>query len=266
MLYADPAALFAGTAHTYLRYRIAHPPSFMDHLARLTPAGTVLDLGCGPGSVALALAERGRDVIAVDASPDMIEAARSTAADRLLSAPVDWRVGDVHALSGLPTVAGVSIGDAFHWFDREAVLHQLDRLVVAGGFVAVVMSFTTGTPKPWWYPLVDRVIHRHLGPARFAGPGALYREPAGGDHETVLRASAFNHLTVTRADQRVRLDLEQVIGNQYTQAYTSPPVLGDRFDAFDQDLRALLAAAEPSGVFITTTQPGLIIARRGEDL
>jgi hypothetical protein len=179
---------------------------------------------------------------------------------------VDWRVGDVHDLSGLPTVAGVSIGDAFHWFDRAAVLRQLDTLVVVGGFVAVVMSFSAGTPKPWWYPLVDRVIGRHLGPARFAGPSALYREPAGGDHETVLRASAFKHITVIRTDQPIRLDLEQVVGNQYTQAYTSPPVLGVRFDAFDHDLRALLTAAEPSGVFTTTTQPGLIIARRGEDL
>ncbi|GAA4701468.1 class I SAM-dependent methyltransferase [Phytohabitans rumicis] len=265
MLYADPAALFAGTAHTYLRYRIAHPPSFMDHLAHLAPAGTVLDLGCGPGSVALALAERGRDVVAVDANPDMIEAACVAAADRSLSGHVDWRVGDVHDLSGLPTVAGVNIGDAFHWFDRAAVLRQLDQLVVDGGFVAVVMSFTACIPKPWWYPLVDRVVHRHLGPARFAGPGVHYREPAGGDHEAVLRASVFNHLTVIRTDQHIRMDLEQVIGNQYTQAYTSPPVLGDRLAAFDHDLRALLTAAEPSGVFTAMTQPGLIIARRGED-
>jgi ubiquinone/menaquinone biosynthesis C-methylase UbiE len=262
MPYDNPSLLFAGTAHTYMEYRVAHPSSFMDHLANLAPQGTVLDLGCGPGSVALALAERGREVIAIDANPEMIDAARAAAARRCLAADVDWRVGDAHDLSGLPLVDGVTIGDAFHWFDRTEVLRQVDRLVVAGGFVAVVMSFTAGTPKPWWYPLVDRVIHRYLGSTRFAGPNNMYREPVGGDHETALRASAFDHLTVTRTDQHIQLSLEQVLGNQYTQAYTSPPVLGDRFDAFDRDLRALLTAAEPSGVFATTTRPGLIIARR----
>lgn len=265
MAYNDPSLLFAGTAETYLKYRPPHPPLFLDQLARTTPEGMILDLGCGPGSIALALAERGRDVIAIDASHEMIDAARVAAGGRRLAGNVEWRVGDAHALSGLPPLAGITIGDAFHWFDRAEILRQADGLIVPGGFVAVIMSFTAGTPKPWWYPLVDHVIQRHLGPTRYAGPHTLYREPEGGDHEAVLRASTFDRLAVTRTDLRIRMDLERVLGNQYTQAFTSPPVLGDRFDAFDQDLRTLLKAAQPSGVFTATTQPGLIVAHRGRD-
>lgn len=263
--YANPAGLFAGTEDQYLRYRPTHPRLFLDLIAAQEPAGTLLDLGCGPGSLALALAERGRDVIAVDANPQMLHAARQAAAQRMTRGKVRWQVGDAHDLSELGRVAGVTIGDAFHWFDRERVLNQLNRIVIPSGFVAVVMSFAAGTAKPWWYTVADQVIARHLGATRRAGPEVEYREPRGGDHETVLRASPFKRLTVMRTDQVLRLDLEQVVGNQYTQAYSSPPVLGDRRDAFDRELRAALCATEPSGVFTATIQPALIIARREEN-
>jgi SAM-dependent methyltransferase len=265
MSYPNPSVLFAGTEQQYLRYRQPHPATFMNMIAGLDPAGTVLDLGCGPGSVALALAHRGRDVIGVDANPRMLDAARDAAAQQMTRGKVQWRLGDAHDLSDLPRVAGATIGDAFHWFDRTRVLGQLDSIVVSGGFVALLMSFAAGTRKPWWYPLVDRVIDRHLGAARRAGPDEMYRQPEGGDHETVLRASPFNRLTVARTDQTLHLNLEEVIGNQYTQAYSSPPVLGERLTEFDRDLRATLHAAEPSEVFTAVIQPALIIARRGED-
>ena len=264
MTYPNPAALFAGTERQYRLFRPAHPDLFIDLIAAQEPAGTLLDLGCGPGSVALALAERGRDVVAVDANPQMLDAAREAAAERMTRGKVRWRLGDAHNLDGLPHVAGVTIGDAFHWFDRERVLSQLDRLVVPGGFIAVLMSFAAGTAKPWWYTLADQVIHRHLGTARLAGPGGRYQAPHGGDHEAVLRASPFNQLTVVRTDMAWRLSLEEVLGNQYTQAYSSPPVLGENLNAFDHDLRTALRAAE-HGVFTARVQPALIIAQRGED-
>jgi SAM-dependent methyltransferase len=265
MAYSNPAALFAGTEQQYLCFRPAHPRVLLDLIADQSPAGTVLDLGCGPGSIALALADRGRDVIAVDVNPRMIDAARDAAARSMTRGKVRWQVGDAHDLTDVGPVAGVTIGDAFHWFDRARVLAELDRIVVRGGFIALVMSFAAGTQKPWWYTVADQVLRRHLGAARHAGPEAMYEPPQGGDHESVLRASPFDRLTVIRTDQPLRLDLTAVLGNQYTQAYSSPPLFGEHFDDFDRDLRAALRAAEPSGVFAATVQPALIIARRGKD-
>ncbi|UDY36304.1 class I SAM-dependent methyltransferase [Dermatobacter hominis] len=51
-----------------------------DGLASVVPRpGPVVDLGCGPGAHALALARRGYDVVGLDGSPRIVEVARARA-------------------------------------------------------------------------------------------------------------------------------------------------------------------------------------------
>ena len=74
----------------------------------------VLEVGCGTGTFAVALAERAR-VWAIDATPEMIEVARR----RDVARRVGWRVADAEALP---------FRDA--WFERvvmRLVVHLLDR-------------------------------------------------------------------------------------------------------------------------------------------
>jgi SAM-dependent methyltransferase len=61
---------------------------FEGRLLRLFPEGArVLDLGCGSGEDAIALASRGRHVVGIDPSPRRIEQARETAATYGLAEP-----------------------------------------------------------------------------------------------------------------------------------------------------------------------------------
>jgi SAM-dependent methyltransferase len=59
----------------------------------LRAGSSVLDLGCGPGRHALALARRGAEVVGIDHSEDFIGLARRRAAEEGLS--VEFRAGDV---------------------------------------------------------------------------------------------------------------------------------------------------------------------------
>jgi SAM-dependent methyltransferase len=63
----------------------------------LTPGEQVLDVGCGPGRHALALARRGIDVVGVDLSEDFVTLARDVAAVDGL--PARFEVGDVRELA-----------------------------------------------------------------------------------------------------------------------------------------------------------------------
>ena len=100
-------------------------------LAALDPSWVVADLGCGTGRTAAALAPFVREVIAVDASAEMLGAAR----DRLQSVRnVDLREGTLEALP----VADGSVDLALlvlvlhHLGDPAAVLKEARRVLAPG--------------------------------------------------------------------------------------------------------------------------------------
>ena len=67
------------------------------------PPSRIADLGCGTGSLAVLLAERGHDVVGVDLSPRMLDRARAKAAAHGVDAA--FLVGDAAA----PPVTGVDV-------------------------------------------------------------------------------------------------------------------------------------------------------------
>jgi ubiquinone/menaquinone biosynthesis C-methylase UbiE len=94
----------------------------------------VLDLGCGPGHTALALAARGCEVIGLDLTEPMLEQARRLAAERGLRT-VRFERGDVEAL---PYPEGAfdrvtSRLSAHHYPDPQAALCEVARVLRPGG-------------------------------------------------------------------------------------------------------------------------------------
>jgi SAM-dependent methyltransferase len=94
----DELAAFLGPA--YLRnaftYGTEQEVTFLFERLGLRAGSRVLDLGCGPGRHALALARRGVQVVGIDHSDDFIALARQSAAAVGLSA--EFRAADVRAL------------------------------------------------------------------------------------------------------------------------------------------------------------------------
>jgi len=94
------------------------------------PGERVLDVGAGEGTLACALRERGVDVVAVDAAPDLIDAARRKG--------LDARVMDAQALPFQAEFDAVFSNAALHWMpDIERVFSGVARALRPGGrFVA----------------------------------------------------------------------------------------------------------------------------------
>jgi cyclopropane fatty-acyl-phospholipid synthase-like methyltransferase len=84
----NPIARFLGPA--YLRNAFTkgteQEVEFLVDVLGLEPGQRVLDVGCGPGRHALALARRGIEVVGVDLSPDFVALARDAAAAENLPA------------------------------------------------------------------------------------------------------------------------------------------------------------------------------------
>ena len=98
-----------GVIVTRLEARGRHPfflraiAEYMDELA-LAGTESILDLGCGTGVAARAIARRPEvrgPVTAIDISGHLVEAGRRLAEEEGLGGRIDFRVGDAHGL-GLP--------------------------------------------------------------------------------------------------------------------------------------------------------------------
>ncbi len=91
------------------------------------PGESILDLGCGDGALTERVAATGADVIGVDASPDMVRAARARG--------LDARVMDGQALDfAAGTFDAVFSNAALHWMpDAQAVIAHVARVLKPGG-------------------------------------------------------------------------------------------------------------------------------------
>jgi ubiquinone/menaquinone biosynthesis C-methylase UbiE len=133
-------------------------------LAGVSADDIVLDLACGPGSLALDLAPHVAQVTGLDLTPAMLDQARKAQ----IKAGVDnisWQVGDAAALPFADsTFSLIASRAAFHHFEEPAaVLAEMARVCRPGGRV-VVIDVTPETGKTPGYDrleLMRDTSHHH---------------------------------------------------------------------------------------------------------
>lgn len=102
--------------------------------------GTIVDVGCGTGELALALAARGHAVLGVDVAPSAIELARHKAGQRGLDA--EFRAADATELDGydgrFDTVLDSGLLHCLRSEEQLRYLRVLRRVCKRGGRIAVL--------------------------------------------------------------------------------------------------------------------------------
>jgi SAM-dependent methyltransferase len=129
-----PAAAtgFGRGAAAYERGRPGYPAAAVDRLVAALPGRRVVDLAAGTGKLTRLLVARGCEVTAVEPVAEM----------RALLEPPARAVSGVAEAIGLPDASadGITVAQAFHWFDGPRALAEIHRVLRPGGVLALIWN------------------------------------------------------------------------------------------------------------------------------
>ncbi len=228
----------------------------------VTRSDSVLDLGTGPGFLALDFAPLVKFVTAVDPAPEMLDVARENVARA--------RVDNVRVVRGASYELGpelgrfklVTIGRAFHWMDRVETAKSLDALVERGGAIALFGESYPEVPANAWYPEFQAIIDRYS-----AADPARPQIRTGLKNEAVLFDSAFGHLERLSVLERRDTPVDRFVDRALSFASTWAGRPGSREEDLAHEIRAAISKhAGPTGLVHEILEGHALIARRPHDL
>ena len=266
--------VFTGTAAHDRQGRKPYAPDLARALAQhlgLDGRGRLLDVGCGPGSVALLFAHLFEEVVGLDADPGMLaEAARAAREEETENtAWVRMRAEELPASLGSFRV--ISFGQSFHWMDRPRVAAAVRAMLDPGGAVVQVDLWHTsppdGQPKTGPHPPVpetgiDELRRRWLGPHRRAGHGFRDTSPSGEDDVFQDAGFAPEQIVVVPDDRLITRSADDVVAWVLSTSSTAPHLFGEQLDDFVRDLRSLLFRTSPNGQFTVALSENRLRIRR----
>lgn len=255
--------LFEGAAAFYTKGRLPYAPGLAEvvrEVLGLDGSGRLLDVGCGPGTVALRLSHLFSAVVGLDPDSGMLAEAARIAGELGISHATWVRKRAEELPAGLGGFRLVTFAASFHWMDRPKVAGAVRSMLVHGGAAMQVdapayrpledhgLSISMTNPPP---PMerIEELSRRYLGPGRRAGRTIRNTSPGGED--AVFQAAGFAPaVTVTVPDGRVWLRApDDIVANVFSSSSTVPGLFGDRLAQFELDLRRILAEESPSGRF-----------------
>jgi ubiquinone/menaquinone biosynthesis C-methylase UbiE len=152
-----------------IRDRHAAVLSWVESLA-LAPGSRVLEVGCGAGFLAIALAQRGLHVHAIDSTESMIEQARQNATQSEVGELLTLDVGNVYSLAfqdeSFDLVIAIGV---IPWLKQaELAIREMGRVATRGGYVIFTTANLSGLASlldPWINPFLvplKRFVKRQL--------------------------------------------------------------------------------------------------------
>jgi SAM-dependent methyltransferase len=254
------STLFQGSARYYERGRLPYAPGFAETLATalgLHGRGRLLDVGCGPGTVTLALARFFAEAVGIDPDEDMLAEAERQAERRRVS-NARWLAARAEDLpAGLGEFQVVVFAQSFHWTDRDRVAATVREMLAPGGAFVHLSDLKNPPAEPTLLPLpappyaqIRDLVRRYLGPLRRAGQGTLVHGTPNREDLVLARAGFENfERHVVPAGDVVDRTADDVVAWVFSRSDSAPHLFGDRLDDFERDLRTTLQQASPDSRF-----------------
>jgi ubiquinone/menaquinone biosynthesis C-methylase UbiE len=126
---------FDGVAETYERSRPGYAPEAVEWISQRLPLGRVLDLGAGTGKLTRQLVPYALEVVAVEPGDEM----RRVLQEAVPGVEALFGTAEEIPLSD-ESVDVVTVAQAVHWFELDAALPEIHRVLRPMGGLAIVWN------------------------------------------------------------------------------------------------------------------------------
>jgi SAM-dependent methyltransferase len=243
---------FATTVALYEKFRPPYPPDFFRAVSSRLGFGRqhrLIDLGTGPGLLALGFAPYVGGIVGVDPEPAMLAAARQAAR----RAGQDFRLIEGKA-EALPTDIGqfdvITIGRALHWMEPRATADLFDRLVAPGGVLLICSSNSAADGRNDWHREYRKARDDWSGIAE----GVIYDRRIA----AVLAGTRFGIGETIAVESSHEVRVAELAQRMLTFSSSSPAVLADKVDAMLGDVEQRLLPFSDGGrlreIVVSTAQ------------
>lgn len=268
VLFSAPSAefqphRFKSTASHYLRGRLDYPGDLIAAVATrvgLDSSSSVLDLGCGPGFLAIAFRRWAGETLGIDPEPEMLAAAELLARDS--GSDARFQQGSSYELGPeLGPFRLTTMGRSFHWMDRAATLRALDPITEPGGAVSIFRDRHLDVPENAWKARFDELFAelRDSDPDRNVDRRSGRRD---NPHESVLLDSPFSRLERLSVIRRLVTPVDRLLDRALSYSIASPARLGSKCDAFLGRLRDFLEGTAIDGTVTEVVETEALLAFR----
>lgn len=233
---------FASTVEVYGHAREPYGSNFfatVAHVLKFSGEERLLDLGTGPGLLALGFAPFVGEVVGVDPEPAMIKAA-CEAANR---SGVTLRLIEGRA-ENMPMEIGtfdvVTIGRALHWMDPVPTREVLDRIVAPSGRILLCRAASVTDGRNPWLDPYDSARRRC---AETSGAERYCREP-----DAFFAGTAFRRARTITATMEQSIPIECLIDRVLSKSSSSRERLGDGVERMRTAMRGVLEPFARDGI------------------
>jgi SAM-dependent methyltransferase len=212
------------------RYRPAYPAPVFDILRSLiVEPRAVLDAGCGTGGLTRQMTAFAAHIDAVDQSAAMIEEAQRLPGGR--DPRINWIVGSAETAPLDPPYGLITTGQSLHWMDHDVVMPRFRDALAPGG--RVVATDIEWDYPPAWRDELTAIIRRY-SPVTKPFVADLFGDLA---QRGLFERSGFQRTSLGPVD----MSIDEFVNALQSTSTLSRVTLGERTDAFCDEVRALFA-------------------------